>query len=68
MAEEDNQKTAKTIRLDDVHWKIVRGLTPFYGSTEAEVIRTIVTMWIHDNLGSEAIRKLDELEAIHLND
>jgi len=62
----DNQKIAKRIRLDEVHWKIVRGLTPFYGSTEAVVIRTIVTMWIHDNIGSDAIRKLDELNAVHL--
>ena len=66
MADEDNQKIPKKIRLDEVHWKIVQGLIPFYGSTEAEVIRTIVTMWIHDNIGSEAIRKLEELEAIHL--
>ena len=61
----DNQKIPKKIRLDEVQWKIVRGLTPFYGSNEAEVVRTIVTMWIHDNIGSDAIRKLEELEAIH---
>jgi hypothetical protein len=66
MTDEDNQKIAKKIRLDEVHWKIVQGLTPFYGSTEAEVVRTIVTMWIHDNIGSDAIRKLEELNAVHL--
>jgi hypothetical protein len=66
--DDDNQKIPKKIRLDEVHWKIVRGLTPFYGSTEAEVVRTIVMIWIHDNIGSDAIRKLEELNAIHLNE
>ena len=65
MTDENNQKIDKKIRLDAVHWKIVHGLTPFYGSTDAEVVRAIVTMWIHDNIGSDAIRKLEELEAIH---
>jgi hypothetical protein len=58
-------KIPEKIRLDKVQWDIIQGLTPFYGNTKAEVVRTIVTMWIHDNIGSEAIRKLEELEAIH---
>jgi hypothetical protein len=36
------QKNGKTVKLDEVHWKIVNGLIPFYGNSEPEVIRTIV--------------------------
>jgi len=63
---EDDQKIDQKIRLDKVQWDIIQGLTPFYGNTKAEVVRTIVTMWIHDNIGSEAIRKLEELGAVTL--
>jgi hypothetical protein len=61
-----NQKIGKTVKLDDVHWQIVQGLIPFYGNSEPEVIRTIVMMWIHDNIGSDAIQKLENLKAINL--
>jgi hypothetical protein len=64
--EDSNQKIGKTIKLDDVHWQIVNKLMPFYGNSESEVVRTIVMMWIHDNIGSDAIRKLEELNAVHL--
>jgi len=59
----DNQKTAKTVRLDDVHWEIIRKLIPFYGNTEPEVVRTIIVMWLHDN-SSSAIRKLEEIREL----
>lgn len=62
--ENTKQKTGKTVKLDPVHWKIIRGLIPFYGNSEPEVVRTIVIQWIHGNIGSEPIRKLEELEAI----
>lgn len=61
-----SQKTAKTIRMDDSTWNIVVSLTPFYGSTEAEVVRNIVLMWLHDNLGSETIGRLSSMGAISL--
>ena len=66
--ESDNQKKGRTIKLDDVHWRIIRGLQPFYGNSEPEVVRNIVLMWLNENIGSEAIRKLEELGAIQFND
>lgn len=63
-----NQKTAKSIRLDEIHWQIIRGLIPFYGNNEPEVVRAIVMMWLHENIGCDAIRKLEELHAIQLSD
>jgi len=62
----ENQKIAKSIRLDEIHWEIIRGLIPFYGNSEPEVVRTIVQMWLHENIGSNTIRKLDEIHAINL--
>ena len=59
-------KVEKSIRLDDVHWNIIRGLVPFYGTSETEVVRIIVTMWLDQNLGSKTIEKLQELDAIKL--
>lgn len=66
-SDDSNQKIGKTIKLDEVHWQIVKGLIPFYGNSEPEVVRTIVTMWIDQNLGSKTIEKLEELNAIKLN-
>ena len=66
--ENSSQKTAKTIRMDNVIWKTVAGLTPFYGSSESEVVRNIVLMWLHDNLGSETIKELERMKAIKLID
>ena len=63
---ENEQKTPRKIRLDDVHWNIIEGLTPFYGSSSSEVVRTIVIMWLHDNLGSKTIDELKENNAIKL--
>jgi len=60
------QKIGKTVKLDEVHWQIIRNLTPFYGNSEPEVVRTIVLMWINDNIGSESIQKLEKLKAINL--
>jgi len=61
-----NEKTTRSVRLDDIHWMIVEGLTPFYGTTKGEVIRNIVLMWIHDNLGSNTMKELKENNAIKL--
>jgi hypothetical protein len=63
-----NGKREKSIRLDETHWNLVSGLIPFYGSTEAEVVRNIVLLWLDQNIGSEAIQKLEELGAINLHD
>ena len=60
------EKTARSVRLDDIHWDIIEGLTPFYGSNKGEVIRNIVLMWMHDNLGSETMKELKENKAIKL--
>lgn len=62
----NNQKTGKTVRLDDIHWKILKGLTPFYGSNEGEVIRNILIMWFHENLGSETLKVLEKSGIIKL--
>jgi hypothetical protein len=62
-----NQKIGKTVKLDEVHWQIIKGLIPFYGNSEPEVIRTIVLMWINDNIGTDAIQKLENLRAINLD-
>lgn len=64
--ENQNRKVEKSIRLDDIHWKIIRGLMPFYGSSEGEVIRNIVLMWLHDNIGSQTITKLENLNGVKL--
>lgn len=62
----EGQKTAKSIRIDDIQWDLIKGLVPFYGSTEAEVVRNIVLMWLNENIGSKTIEKLEELNAINL--
>jgi len=62
----EKRKTTKSIRLDDVHWQILEDLIPFYGSSPAEVVRNIVLMWLHDNLGGDVIKELEELNAIKL--
>lgn len=62
-----NQKITRSVRLDDVHWKLLEGLTPFYGSSAPEVIRNIILMWLHDNLGSKTIDELKENNAIKLD-
>lgn len=61
-----DQRKTKSIRLDDIHWELLRGLIPFYGATESEVIRNIIVMWLHDNIGGKPIEKLEELGAIHI--
>ncbi|RLF59242.1 MAG: CopG family transcriptional regulator [Thermoplasmata archaeon] len=63
---EKNQKSVKSVRFDDVHWNIIDGLTPFYGSNPGEVVRNIVLMWLHENLGSETIQELKKINAIKL--
>jgi len=60
------EKTARSVRLDDIHWELVEKLIPFYGTTKGEVIRNIVLMWMHDNLGSETMKELKENDAIKL--
>jgi hypothetical protein len=62
------QKTAKMIRLDDIHWQLVRGLIPFYGTSEPEVVRNIVVMWLHENISGKSIEKLEQLGATHLKE
>lgn len=62
----EGQKTAKSIRMDNIQWDLIKGLVPFYGSTEAEVVRNIVLMWLNENIGSKTIEKLEELNAINL--
>jgi len=61
----NNQKQRGEIRLDDIHWKMINGLIPFYGSNNAEVLRTIVIMWLDQNIGPDKIKKLEELHAIN---
>jgi len=63
-----NRKIGKTVKLDEIHWQIIQGLIPFYGNSEPEVIRTIVMMWLHENIGSDAMQKLENLKAINLSD
>lgn len=62
-----DQKITRSVRLDDVHWKLLEGLTPFYGSSAPEVVRNIILMWLHDNLGNKTIDELKENNAIKLN-
>ena len=58
MEPKNNQKQRGEIRLDDIHWKMISGLSPFYGSNNAEVLRTIVIMWLDQNLGQDKIKNL----------
>jgi len=58
------EKTTRSVRLDDIHWEIIGKLKPFYGTTNGEVIRNIVLMWLHDNLGSDTMKELKENDAI----
>jgi len=60
------QKKHRSVRLDEVHWQLLEDLTPFYGSSAPEVVRTIVLMWLHDNLGSKTMDRLMENDAIKL--
>ena len=60
------QKVKRSINLDEVHWQLLEDLTPFYGSSAPEVVRNIVLMWLHDNLGSNTINELKENNAIKL--
>ncbi len=59
-----NIKVTKSIRLDVTQIKIIKRLIPFYGSNEGEVLRNIVLLWLHDNLGSPTIKTLRESKAI----
>jgi len=63
---EKNQKTTRSIRLDDVHWRLLEKLTPFYGSSAPEVVRHIVLMWLHENLGKDTIKELERINAVKL--
>ncbi len=63
---EKDQKVKRSISLDKIHWKLLEDLTPFYGSSAPEVVRNIVLMWLHDNLGSKTIDELKENNAIKL--
>lgn len=63
---EKDQKEKRSINLDKIHWKLLEDLTPFYGSSAPEVVRNIVLMWLHDNLGSKTIDELKENNAIKL--
>jgi hypothetical protein len=49
MARPPSDKEQVTIRLERRTLELVKGLDPMYGSTEAEKIRQIVTLWLHDN-------------------
>ena len=60
------QKEHRSVRLDKVHWKLLEELTPFYGSSATEVVRNVVMMWLHDNLGSRTIDELKDNDAIKL--
>ena len=60
------QKEHRSVRLDKVHWRLLEELTPFYGSSAPEVVRNIVLMWLHDNLGSRTIDELKDNDAIKL--
>ena len=61
-----NEKKARSIRLDDVHWELIEQLKPFYGSNKGEVVRNIVMMWLHDNLGSPTMEELKKNNKITL--
>ncbi len=61
-----DQKENHSIRFDKVHWRLLEELTPFYGSSAPEVVRNIVMMWLHDNLGSRTIDELKDNDAIKL--
>ena len=65
---QEKQKVGKTIRMDSIHWDIINGLTPFYGSTEAEVVRNIVLIWLNNNIGNDTIKKLEDMKVIKLNE
>jgi len=60
------RKQTKSVRFDDIHLRILEELTPFYGSTSAEVIRNIVLLWLHENIGSETMSELKKMGAIRL--
>ncbi len=63
---DSKEKTTRSVRLDDIHWKLIEGLIPFYGTTKGEVVRNLVLMWLHDNLGSDTMEELKENNAISL--
>lgn len=39
-----------TAKFDDVHVRIIKSLIPFYGSTEAEVLKNIAIRWMEQNI------------------
>ena len=38
------------ITLNETHTNMIREMIPMYGMTEAEVIRTIIIMFLHEHL------------------
>lgn len=61
-----SQKHVKSVRFDIVYLEILEKLTPFYGSTPAEVIRNIVLIWLQENIGGDTFNELQKIGAIHL--
>lgn len=38
------------IKFNDVHVRIIKSLMPFYGDTEAEVVKNIAIRWMEQNI------------------
>jgi hypothetical protein len=51
VARKPAQKKAEVrVFLDGVHLKLVDDLMPAFGNTRSEVIRTLVQVWLSDNI------------------
>ncbi len=53
-----------TLKLPEIQRQIIKGLIPFYGRNEEEVIESIVFHWIEQNIGSDSLKALEKIGAI----
>lgn len=60
------RKDQITVRLDEAHLKVIDGLQPHFGNNRPEVIRNIIINWITNNIGSEHIKRLEDMNLINL--
>ena len=53
-----------TINLPDCHRKLIKGLIPFYGLSEEEVVAFLVMRQLEEMMGSDKIEVLKKYRAI----
>lgn len=52
------------VTMGRLHNEMIGALVPFYGKNDAEVLKNIAIRWMEEHIGSESMKKLDELGVI----